>query len=238
MIFSDGIESASGKLGKMAPSWMHSFSDGRSMADYVKYFKQDMRGLHAAQESLKILQALQDLGWKPDALVALNHGPENRLMEGQSESVQLSARMVNSVYPYNKKLASQPTISVDFWRHGGEQKLWSIYDYTESYLESCFTIEVTSLTQSNDGHSDPGDKIISSLALCTNNYAEPKSLPETSKRDRAEVMEEICPFLLIFWGSDVYSDICPLKKHVHWCLPKWCIRLIVGMFHHLVAGQF
>lgn len=162
------------------------------MADYVQYSDKDMRGLHVASDSSSVLSALSELGWKPDALVALNEGTnENRLMQNQSESVQMSARMVNSVYPYNKKLASQPTISVDFWRHGGEQKLWSIYDYTESYLQSCFTIDVTSLTGTNDGHSDPGEKIISSIALCTNNYAEPGSLPETSKRDRADVMEEM-----------------------------------------------
>ena len=183
------------KLGRntnksLAPSWMQSFSDGRSMADYVKYLKQDMRGLHAAKDSLPIFQALLQLGWKPDALVALNTGENNLIMKGQSESIQMSGTMVNAVYPYNKKLASQPTISVDFWRHGGENQLWSIYDYTESYLESCFGVDITSLPQSNDGHSDPGDKSTSTISLCTNNYADEGVLPESSQRDRADVMED------------------------------------------------
>lgn len=174
---------------KNAPSWMQSFSDGRSMADYVRYMKQDVRGLHAAEESPQILQALLELGWKPDALVALNTGENNLLMNGQSESIQMSAKMVNTVYPYNKKQASQPTISVDFWRHGGENKLWSVYDYTESYLQSCFAVDITSLTQSNDGHSDPSTRSTSTISLCTNNYAE-AVLPNSTQRGRADVMKD------------------------------------------------
>mmetsp|Transcript_61536 Transcript_61536/g.134727 ORF Transcript_61536/g.134727 Transcript_61536/m.134727 type:complete len:1116 (+) Transcript_61536:94-3441(+) len=178
---------------KNAPSWMQSFSDGRSMADYVRYMKQDVRGLHAAEESPQILQALLELGWKPDALVALNTGENNLLMNGQSESIQMSAKMVNTVYPYNKKQASQPTISVDFWRHGGENKLWSVYDYTESYLQSCFGLDITSLTQSNDGHSDPSTRSTSTISLCTNNYAE-AVLPNSTQRGRADVMKELIAF--------------------------------------------
>ena len=174
---------------KNAPSWMQSFSDGRSMADYVRYMKQDVRGLHAAEESPQILQALLELGWEPDALVALNTEENNLLMNGQSESIQMSAKMVNTVYPYNKKQASQPTISVDFWRHGGENKLWSVYDYTESYLQSCFAVDITSLTQSNDGHSDPSTRSTSTISLCTNNYAE-AVLPNSTQRDRADVMKD------------------------------------------------
>ena len=174
---------------KSAPSWIQSFSDGRSMADYVEYLKHDVRGLHAAEDSLQIFQALLELGWKPDALVALNTGEKNLLMKSQSESIQMSAKMVNTVYPYNKKQASQPTISVDFWRHGGENKLWSIYDYTESYLQSCFGVDITSLTQSNDGHSDPSTRSTSTFSLCTNNYAE-AVLPNSTQRDRADVMKD------------------------------------------------
>ena len=159
------------------------------MADYVKYLKHDVRGLHAAEDSLQIFQALLELGWKPDALVALNTGEKNLLMKSQSESIQMSAKMVNTVYPYNKKQASQPTISVDFWRHGGENKLWSIYDYTESYLQSCFAVDITSLTQSNDGHSDPSTRSTSTFSLCTNNYAE-AVLPNSTQRDRADVMKD------------------------------------------------
>lgn len=190
-----GMRKLSANYSENAPSWMQSFSDGRSMADYVKYLKQDVRGLHAAEDSAQILQALLELGWKPDAVVALNGGENNLLMSGQSESIQMSAKMVNTVYPYNKKQASQPTISVDFWRHGGENKLWSIYDYTESYLQSCFAVDLTSLTQSNDGHSDPSTRSTSTIALCTNNYANAEAvLPKSSQRDRADVMKELIAF--------------------------------------------
>ena len=117
--------------------------------------------------------------------------------KSQNESAQLSGAIVNSVYPYNKQLAGLPSLPTDPFRHGGENKLWSIYDYTESYLQSCFSIDATSLPSANDGASDLGGDLTATIALCTNNFVggNRSSLPSASQILREDVMQELVRYL-------------------------------------------
>ncbi|CAJ1393190.1 unnamed protein product [Effrenium voratum] len=163
------------------PSWMLVFSDGRDLNHYKQYVEKDVRGLHEASESSPVLAALLSLGWTPDPIV--------KVEEDQSESAQLSGAMVNSVFPYNKQLAGLQSLPTN----GGENKLFSIYDYTESYAESCFQVEAMSLPSADDGASDLGGQLTATIGLCTNNWvsSERKNIPSSSQVTRQDVMAEL-----------------------------------------------
>ncbi|CAJ1349984.1 unnamed protein product [Effrenium voratum] len=166
---------------RRTPSWMLVFSDGRDLNHYKQYVEKDVRGLHEASESSPVLAALLSLGWTPDPIV--------KVEEDQSESAQLSGAMVNSVFPYNKQLAGLQSLPTN----GGENKLFSIYDYTESYAESCFQVEAMSLPSADDGASDLGGQLTATIGLCTNNWvsSERKNIPSSSQVTRQDVMAEL-----------------------------------------------
>ncbi|CAJ1431034.1 unnamed protein product [Effrenium voratum] len=170
------------------PSWLSSFSDGRSLNHYKDKAALDPRGLHSAQDALPVFLALRRLGWAPDPVV--------RISTKQTESPQMSAHLVTSVFPFNKKLSGLQSLPTDPLRHGGENALWSVYDYTESYFLNCFVLEAMSLPTADDGVSDLGGELTASITLCTNSWSDEQrsAVPASSKVARADIMEELIDF--------------------------------------------
>ncbi|OLP82775.1 hypothetical protein AK812_SmicGene36542 [Symbiodinium microadriaticum] len=188
------------------PAWMFQFNDGRNLDHYIGKMNYDVRGLHAVEDSAPVLQALESLGWKPDPLVRMHveekkhfwHSEKPQYTE-QAEGVQISGKLVTAVYPFTKEMAGMQSLPFDVLRHGGESKLTSVYDYTESYVESCFVLEALSLPSADDvddGWTEMGGRMSASMSFCTNNFqSEQRSaVPTSSAVDRKDVMQAMIDY--------------------------------------------
>lgn len=188
------------------PAWMFQFNDGRNLDHYIGKMNYDVRGLHAVEDSAPVLQALESLGWKPDPLVRMHveekkhfwHSEKPQYTE-QAEGVQISGKLVTAVYPYTKEMAGMQSLPFDVLRHGGESKLTSVYDYTESYVESCFVLEALSLPSADDvddGWTEMGGRMSASMTFCTNNFQSKQrsAVPASSAVDRKDVMQAMIDY--------------------------------------------
>eukprot|EP00439_Symbiodinium_sp_Y106_P065589 s134_g10.t1 len=192
------------------PAWMFHFNDGRNLDHYIAKMNYD--------DSSPILAALETLGWKPDPLVRMHVEEKKHFWNSekpqyteQAEGVQISGKLVTAVYPYTKEMAGMQTLPFDMLRHSGESTLTSVYelrqhsdagflwDYTESYVESCFVLEALSLPSADDvddGWTEMGGRMSASMTFCTNNFQSPKrdAVPVSSAVDRKDVMQAMIDY--------------------------------------------